>query len=212
MPLRIETPSVSLEAVLREPRGAGLRGAAVLCHPHPQYGGTMDNRVVYRAGKGAVDAGFAALRFNFRGVGGSTGSYDGGEGEQSDVSAAIAWLRRTYPELPLALIGFSFGAWVGLRAGIGDPGVGGLVGIGLPLAAYDFSFLAESPKPALYIVGTQDELCPKLRMEELARRLPAAAGVRWIDDADHFFVEHLDELQEAVAGFLRTTWPEKHRE
>jgi alpha/beta superfamily hydrolase len=212
MALRIVTPSVSLEAVLREPRATGLRGAAVLCHPHPQHGGTMDNRVIYRAGKGAMAAGFAALRFNFRGVGGSTGSYGGGVGEQSDVSAAISWLRRTYPELPLALIGFSFGAWVGLRAGIGDPGVGGLIGIGLPLSAYDFSFLAENPKPSLYIVGTQDEFCPKPKMEELAHRLPAAAGVRWIDKADHFFVEHLDEVQDAIAGFLRTTWPERYRE
>jgi alpha/beta superfamily hydrolase len=172
----------------------------------------MDNRVIYRASKGAISAGFAALRFNFRGVGDSTGAYDGGDGEKSDVSAAIAWLQRAYPGLPLALIGFSFGAWVGLQAGIADPRIRLLIGIGLPLTSYNFEFLISNSKPALCIVGTQDEHCPKSRMERLARRLPGSASVRWIEGADHFFVEHLDELQDVTAGFLRKAIPERYHE
>src|SRR5262245_39461653 len=120
MPLMIEGRSVELEAVLREPSEERLQGAAVVCHPHPSYGGTMDNRVVFRAAKSVVNAGWAALRFNFRGVGASTGTFDHGEGEKDDVLAAIEFLERRYPSRPLALVGFSFGAWVGLQVGAAD--------------------------------------------------------------------------------------------
>ena len=121
MGFKIRGDGVELEAILREPEVRPLLGAAVLCHPHPVYGGTMDNRVVYRAGKAVMEAGLAALRFNFRGVGASTGSYDHGEGEKDDASAAIDYLSAKYSGLPLVLVGFSFGAWVGLQAGCQDP-------------------------------------------------------------------------------------------
>ncbi len=137
----IPAGQVQLEAQLRQPKSA-LRGAVVLCHPHPVYGGTMDNRVIYRAAKCAAQEGFAALRFNFRGVGRSTGTFDQGLGEKDDVKAAMDWLGSKYPGLPLALVGYSFGAWVGLQVGCADPRIQAMVGLGLPLDLYDFDFLS----------------------------------------------------------------------
>jgi uncharacterized protein len=203
MSLRIAGRGVELEAILRLPdKKVPPRGAAVLCHPHPAYGGTMDNRVIFRAGKGATEAGVAALRFNFRGVGASTGEYDEGRGEQQDVAACIDWLKARYPNLPLVLVGFSFGAWVGLRVACEDPRVAAMVGLGLPVNHYDFEFLVENVKPALYIVGTRDEFCPRAKMERLARRLPAYSDLRWVENADHFFGDRIGEVQTLIATFL----------
>jgi uncharacterized protein len=200
----IDAGEVKLEARLWEPVEARPVGAALLCHPHPLYGGTMNNRVIYRAGKGAVEAGLAALRFNFRGVGASTGSYAGGAGEQKDAVALLSWLRQRYPDLPLGLIGFSFGAYVGLKVGAHDPSVSSLVGLGVPVKSYDFEFLIDIDKPSLYIVGTQDEFCPRDQMELLARRLPRTSAVSWVQGADHFFTRQVDEVQSRVRDFLRT--------
>jgi hypothetical protein len=162
----------------------------------------MDNRVVFRAGKSAVNAGWAALRFNFRGVGASTGSFDQGEGEQDDVRAAIDYVASKYPGLPLAVLGFSFGAWVGLRVGCQDPRIEALVGIGVPLTFYDFEFLADNPRPTLLVAGSEDEHCPRQAMERLARRLPPTTSVRWVDGGDHFFSADLDPLQSYISRFL----------
>ena len=129
----IPSRSLKLEATLRTPRVGEPRAAVVVCHPHPAYGGTMDNRVVYRTAKAAAEAGLAALRFNFRGVGASTGSFDEGAGEQEDVRSAIDWLDTRYPRLPLALAGFSFGSWVGLQVGSRHERIRALAGRGLPL-------------------------------------------------------------------------------
>ena len=201
MSFMIPAGAVQLEAVLREP-DSPPRGAAVLCHPHPVYGGTMDNRVVFRAGKAVMEAGFAALRFNFRGVGASTGSFDEGVGEREDVVSVIGWLERKCPGIPLALIGFSFGAWVGLQAGCSDPRIRALAGLGLPLNFYDFDFLVENPKPAIFIVGTKDEFCPREKMERFARRLPPSARAHLIDGADHFFTQQLDQVQGLIKDFF----------
>ncbi len=198
----IAAGDVKLEARLWEPEGTMPTGAALLCHPHPLYGGTMNNRVIYRAGKGAVTARLAALRFNFRGVGASTGTYSGGAGERKDVAALLGWLQQRYPRLPLALIGFSFGAWVGLQVAGQDPRVTALVGLGVPIQTYDFQFLIEIDKPALYIVGTRDEFCPRDQMETLARRLPRNSTVCWVDGADHFFTHQVEEVQTRVKDFL----------
>jgi len=202
MSLMIPGRSVRLEAVLRGPGHEPVRGAAVLCHPHPVHGGTMENRVIFRASKAAVRAGFAALRFNFRGVGASTGSFDKGEGEKDDVTAAIDWMGSKYPELPMVLIGFSFGAWVGLQVGCRDLRVQALVGLGLPLTHYDFDFLIDNPKPTLLIMGTRDEFCPREKMERLERRLPPASRLHWIDGAEHFFARELDDVQDLITGFF----------
>ncbi len=192
---------VQLEANLREPYGS-QRGAVVVCHPHPVYGGTMDNRIVYRAAKAAAAAGFAALRFNFRGAGMSTGHFDQGVGEIEDVTAAIRWLEDKYPDLPLGLIGYSFGAWVGLQVAYKDPRVAGMVGLGLPLDLYEFEFLIENPKPALYIVGTKDEFCSPASLNRFARRLRPSSFVHQIDEADHFFSNEADIVQGLICDFF----------
>jgi alpha/beta superfamily hydrolase len=203
MGLRIAGPSVELEAVLRVPDTEPLRAGAVLCHPHPVYGGTMDNRVVFRSGKAAMAAGLAALRFNFRGVGSSTGVFDNGAGETEDVRAATDYLAHKYPGLPLALIGFSFGAWVGLQVACQDPRIHAIVGLGLPLNSYDFEFLVDNSKPSLFVSGSNDKFCPREKMEGLAGRLPPSSTVRWIEGADHFFTNELEELQLIITDFLR---------
>ena len=162
----------------------------------------MDNRVVYRAGKAVIAAGMAALRFNFRGVGASTGAYDHGEGEQEDVVAAIDFLEARYPGVPLALVGFSFGAWVGLQVACRDPRIGAMVGLGLPVNFYDFDFLIANQKPARFIIGSRDEYCPRDKMERLARRLPETSTLQWIESADHFFSQALEELQRLITRFF----------
>jgi len=199
----IPAGSVQLEANLRQPKDGDLRGAVVLCHPHPLHGGTMDNRVIYHAGEAAISDGFAALRFNFRGVGASTGSFDEGIGEQEDVASAISWLAHKFPDLPLAVIGYSFGASVGLRVGCTDPRVKAMTGIAIPLDSYDFDFLYENRKPTLLIVGSQDQFCSQRRYGLLAHRLPETSQVYTINEADHFFADHIDEVQQLIADFFQ---------
>ncbi len=204
MTFMIQGRAGDLEALHREPKNISVRAAAVLCHPHPLYGGTMDNRVVYRAGKGALDAGLATLRFNFRGVGASTGFYDDGIGEQDDAISAIDWLECHYPKRPLVLIGFSFGAWVGLQVAARDARIKAVVGLGLPLSSFNFDFLVEFLKPSLYIVGTQDEHCPLGKITTLARRLPPSSTVSLIEGADHFFSRALDQMQTRITDFFKS--------
>ncbi|HTY64399.1 MAG TPA: alpha/beta fold hydrolase [Acidobacteriota bacterium] len=201
MSFMIPAGPVQLEANLREPAGSP-RGTAVVCHPHPVYGGTMDNRVVFRAAKAAAEAGFAALRFNFRGAGQSTGLFDQGVGEKEDVAAMIQWLTEKYPGIPMALIGYSFGAWVGLQVACSSPGIVAMVGLGIPLDLYSMEFLIENPKPALYIVGTKDEFCSQESLDGFARRLPASSFVHQIDEADHFFSNHADIVQGLIYDFF----------
>jgi len=169
----------------------------------------MDSRVIFRAGKAAMEAGFAALRFNFRGVGASTGSFDEGIGEKEDVGFVIDWLEKKYPGIPLALLGFSFGAWVGLQAACADPRIQAIAGLGLPLNFYDFDFLIENRKPALFIAGTQDEFCPRDRMERFTRRLPPTSKVLLVEGADHFFARELDQVQSLITDFLCEVTPGK---
>jgi hypothetical protein len=198
----ISAGGVQLEAQLREPK-TNLRGAVVVCHPHPVYGGTMDNRVVYRASKAAAEAGFAALRFNFRGAGRSTGQFDQGLGEREDAAAAIRWLGERYAELDLGIMGYSFGAWVGLDAGHAIPRIKALVGLGLPLDMYNFEFLLSNSKPALYIVGTRDDFCSKDNLDRFASRLPATSSLQRIEGSDHFFNGHVEDVQKLVMEFFQ---------
>jgi len=201
MLLMISAGSVELESNLREPDGE-LQGAVILCHPHPVYGGTMDNRIVYRAAKAAARAGFAALRFNFRGVGKSTGLYDNGLGEKEDVAAAIDWVEKKYPGKPLAIIGYSFGSWVGLQVGCPDPRIRAIIGIGLPLDLYSFEFLVDYSNPSLYIIGAQDEYCSLMNQQDLIRRLPSASKFNRIQGADHFFTDHVDDVEKLIEQFF----------
>lgn len=201
--ITIHAGSEQLEALLREPEKGSVRGAALLCHPHPLYGGDMNNRVIFRAAKASVGAGFAALRFNFRGVGRSTGCFENGLGEAEDVDAGIGWLEDRYPGIPLALIGFSFGAWVGLRIASRDSRVAAMVGLGVPLNEYDFGFLLNNAKPTLILVGTNDEFCAEEELDSLARDLPPQTMVHRIEGADHFFPWHLDRIQDLITESLQ---------
>ena len=189
-----------LEAILKEPRTGDLRGAALVLHPHPLHGGTMHNKVVFRAARALNDAGLVALRINFRGVGQSTGTHDHARGEQQDARVALDYLANTYPNLPLTLAGFSFGARVGLEVGIREERALNLIGIGTPINMYDFSFLQTCRKPLLLVHGARDEHGDAQRLRALAASVPADAHaqVEIIPDADHFFEGHLDEMSRVI--------------
>src|SRR6266403_2179796 len=145
-----------LEAILKKP-GTSVSGVALVLHPHPLGGGTMHNKVVFRAAAALNDAGLVTLRINFRGVGQSTGSYDEGRGERDDARAGLDYLAENYPGEEITLCGFSFGARVGLEVGVADERVAQLISIGTPVDKYDFSFLKECRKPILFVQGDGDE-------------------------------------------------------
>lgn len=195
-----------LEAILKEPDSAP-RGAAVLCHPHPLHGGTMHTKAVYRSAQALNEAGLVALRFNFRGVGASTGSYDEGVGEQDDLRAAVDWLLERHPELPLVVGGFSFGSMVALNVGAGDDRAAALLGLGLPVdldERYDFGFLADVDKPVLVVQGENDEFGPARRVKEVLAPLGSHITVVTVAGTDHYFEGRLDELRDAVRGYFET--------
>lgn len=203
--MQIPVSHGQLEATLKEPADGPLRGAAIVCHPHPIHGGTMHTKAVYRAAQGLNDAGLVTLRFNFRGVGTSTGSFDDGIGEQDDARAALDWMEKEYPHLPLVLGGFSFGSMVGLTVGCEDDRVVALLGLGLPVELedrYDYGFLGEAGKPTLVVQGEHDEFgSGELIAEALAEVGDHVSLVR-IPDTDHFFDGRLDELRAAVGGYF----------
>src|SRR5437660_12494440 len=155
--LFIPAPHGKLEAILKPPRIEPARGVALLLNPHPLFGGTMHNKVVFRAAAALNDAGFVSLRINFRGVGQSTGKHDEGRGERADVRAGLDYLAENYPGLEITLCGFSFGARVGLEVGIADDRVARLISICTPVDKYDFSFLEHCRKPILFVQGELDE-------------------------------------------------------
>ena len=199
----IPGPAGELEALLEwDPQIAAL-ATALICHPHPVYGGTMHNKVVFRAAKAALAAGLPTLRFNFRGAGKSAGTFDEGNGEREDVRAALNHLAERFPNLPIVLVGFSFGAWVGLAVGANDQRVTALVGLGLPVDSHDCSFLRQAAKPKLIIQGTHDQYGSRQRVEELYASLAQPKQIHWVEGADHFFAGHLPEVQEVLSGFLR---------
>jgi alpha/beta superfamily hydrolase len=180
------------------------RFAAVVCHPHPLHGGTMHNKVVFRAAKAAWQAGLPTLRFNFRGVGKSTGSFSDGIGEREDVTAALDYLGARFPAVPVCLIGFSFGASVGLRVGANDPRVVALVGLGVPVTSTNMDFLRGVLKPKLIIQGTRDQFGPRAQVESFYGLLAKPKQIYWVQNADHFFTGKLEEVQRVIREFLRS--------
>jgi hypothetical protein len=164
----------------------------------------MHNKVAFRAAKAAVEAGLPALRFNFRGVGKSTGSYSDGIGEGDDVTAALNSLAARFPAVPVCLIGFSFGATVGLRVGAADPRVAALVGLGVPVAVMNLDFLLGVLKPKLVIQGTLDQYGPRANVEAFYNSLAEPKQIRWVQNADHFFTGKLEEVQRVLSDFLKS--------
>jgi uncharacterized protein len=190
-----------LEAALRDPPDE-VRGGAVFCHPHPLYGGTMHNKAVYRAAEALNEAGLRALRFNFRGVGCSTGTYDDGIGEAEDARAALEWLRLGLPDAGVVLGGASFGSMVALGVGVDEPDVVALLALGLPVSDYDYSYLARTHKPVLAIQGELDQFASPREVERALGGLGDHITVRAVRGARHLFQEHIGELQEIITGFF----------
>jgi alpha/beta superfamily hydrolase len=192
-----------LEAILKEPNGE-IRGVALVCHPHPLGGGTMHNKVVYRAAAGLLDAGLVALRFNFRGVGASTGAHDDGEGERQDVLDALAFLTENYPNQPVTLAGFSFGSRVGSEVGMDDDRVVRLVSIGTPVDKYDFSYLKNVRKPILFVHGDSDEFGSVEHLNALVAPLAENTDATLIvfENCGHFFDNHLQQLRDAIHDWV----------
>ncbi len=191
-----------LEAILKEPRAQPVTGVALVLHPHPLFGGTMHNKVVFRAASALNDGGLIVLRINFRGVGQSTGEHDEGRGEREDVRAGLDYLVENYPAQEITLCGFSFGARVGLEVGVTDDLVNRLISIGTPVDKYDFSFLAGCRKPILFVQGDHDEYGKVDRLRELAAKIKAPVELRVIAGAGHFFDDQLDELKAVITEWV----------
>ncbi len=165
----------------------------------------MHNKVAYRAAKSALLAGLPTLRFNFRGAGTSEGEHTGGPGERDDVRAALDYLSSHFPGVPVCLMGFSFGAWVGLEVGATDARVSTLVGLGVPVNMSDLNYLRGVVKPKLIIQGTRDQYGSVAQVTEFYQSLSEPKQIHWVEGADHFFTARLDEVQEVLVQFLTST-------
>ncbi len=188
---------------------------ALVLHPHPEHGGTMNNRVVYALYQSFVERGFSTLRFNFRGVGRSEGMYDRGEGELSDAASALDWLQTYNSEAPICWIGgFSFGAWIGMQLLMRRPEVSGFLSVAPPANTLDFSFLAPCPTSGLMVQGSADHLVPTDSVKELIVKLTTQKSItidyKQVRGANHFFSDHLDEMMKAVDAYLDTHLPKEH--
>jgi len=209
--LFFDGPMGRLEALLNA-GAANATHAAVVCHPHPLFGGTLHNKVVFHTMKALNSFGFPVLRFNFRGTGLSQGEHDHGDGEVSDVRAALDWLDAEY-HLPMVFAGFSFGAAVGLRAACADTRVRAVIGVGTPVGpvaadsevprAYTFEFLQDCMRPKLFVSGARDQFGPRAKLEALIASIPEPKKLVMIEGADHFFEGRLRELREAIETWVR---------
>ncbi|HEX6125823.1 MAG TPA: alpha/beta fold hydrolase [Pyrinomonadaceae bacterium] len=192
-----------LEAILKEPTG-DPKGIGLVCHPHPLGGGTMHNKVVFRAAAGLLDAGLVTLRFNFRGVGASTGEHKDVAGGREDVRDALDYLAKEYPDQPITLAGFSFGSRTGMEVGLADDRVVRLISIGTPVDKYDdYDFLAALRKPILFVHGDKDEFGSVENVQKLYDLVSpyADAKLTVFENCGHFFDDHLDELRETIKSW-----------
>jgi alpha/beta superfamily hydrolase len=206
--LFVEGPAGKLEALLNVGK-ADATHCALVCHPHPLFGGTMHNKVVFHAMKALHAFGFPVLRFNFRGAGRSQGMHDNGHGEQDDVRAGLAWLKQQF-SLPVIFAGFSFGTAVGSRVACGDPDVRAIVSMGTPVEAegraYSFAFLAECRKPKLFLSGDHDEFAPHEPLERIVESAADPKELVFIP-GDHYFSGHLDEMRLTIESWLGELLP-----
>jgi len=212
--LFLEGPAGRLEALLNEGSHHATH-AALVSHPHPLYGGSLHNKVVFHAMKALNAFGYPVLRFNFRGTGLSQGEHDNGVGEVDDVRAALDWLDREF-HLPLIFAGFSFGAAIGLQAACPDRRVEAVIGLGIPAVpaderVYDLSFLQNCAKPKLFVSGSRDQFGPRAELERLMESLSQPKRLVLIEGADHFFAGRLRELREAIEGWIREVMVEEPR-
>ena len=191
-------PAGRLEALYRDLQDPAA--VAVVCHPLPTGGGTLHNKVVFRAARGLENANVATLRFNFRGVGASGGHFENGEGEQDDVTAAIEWVKKKHPDKKLFVGGFSFGAWVATRVACERTDIDAMFLIGTPVNKYDFGYLRHCERPMLFIHGTQDEHGDVARLEKLVQQVRNAESVV-VTGADHFFTKQLEVLEETIRAW-----------
>ena len=185
-------------------RGAPI---AVILHPHPQFGGTMNNQIVYNLYYTFAERGFSVLRFNFRGVGRSQGNFDHGSGELSDAAAALDWVQGLHPNAGQCWIaGFSFGAWIGMQLLMRRPEIEGFISVAPPANLYDFSFLAPCPSSGLIIHGDKDAVVPHKDVTGLVDKLKTQKGIvieqKVVPGANHFFDGKLEPLMETVTGYL----------
>lgn len=194
-------PAGRLEALLDEPVEAP-RTAVVLAHPHPEHGGTMHTKVVFRAAKAFQQIGCAVLRFNFRGVGLSAGAHDGGDGEREDYRAALEFMAARHPSVELWAAGFSFGAWIALTVGATSDRVTLLFGIASPVEYHAFDALRRSTKPKFFVHGERDELCTLSAMRQLYAELLEPKELVVIDAADHLFDGKTQEVGDAIEDLL----------
>jgi alpha/beta superfamily hydrolase len=201
-------PAGRLEALLEEPEDSAPRAAALVCHPHPQHGGTMHNKVVHRMARGLRRSGHVVLRFNYRGVNLSEGTYAGGEGELQDAQVALAYLRGRYVDLPYTIAGFSFGSRIALRLGCGDGSVNGahpatptrIIAVGFPTAYSDRSNLEGCITPRVFIQSTHDEFGAIEELRATFENLPEPKQLILVEARDHFFSGALEQLEEKIAG------------
>lgn len=201
----IPAPHGMLEALLRTSDaadGGPPRMAALVCHPHPLGGGTMHNKVVFRIAEALGEVGMPSLRFNFRGVGRSTGAYGEGVGEAEDVRSALDALAARFPGVPLCLAGFSFGAWVGLPIGCADDRVRQIVGAGVPTGSLPVDALAGCAKPKLIVQGERDEYGPPAALRPWFDALPEPKRLITVPGTDHFFTDHQSELRAAILAYF----------
>jgi uncharacterized protein len=201
----LEGPAGKLEALLNEGLPSATH-AALVCHPHPLYGGTMHNKVVYHAMKALNSFGFPVLRFNFRGAGLSEGEHDQGRGEVEDVRTALNWLHSQFA-MPMIFCGFSFGAATGLRAACPDPRIVGMIALGTPVSAegrfYSYDFLETCTHPKLFVSGSRDQFAPEQNLRRLFTQVAEPKEMTLIDAADHFFEGRLNELQATIHDWVK---------
>lgn len=204
MSRRIETHFLAgaagrLEALLEEPEDAEPVQAALVCHPHPQHGGTMHNKVVYRTARGLRRAGAAVLRFNYRGVNLSEGAYAQGEGELDDARVALNWLLDRYPNLPFTIAGFSFGSRIALRLGAEHRLATRLFVLGFPTRLSDgIDRFLVNPAPRIFVQSTNDEFGPRPVFTDFFERVEGKKKLVWIESRDHFFADAQQELEETI--------------
>lgn len=196
--LTLSGPVGGLEALLEEPDHSEPRIAAVVCHPHPLYGGTMHNKVVYRIARGLRRAGIVVLRFNFRGVGRSEGAHGHMTGEVEDARTALEYLRGRYPQLPFAMAGFSFGSRAIMTLGCELGTAEFLMGVGFSTRMGSWDFLSQCKTPKVFIHSTHDEFGPRVDFERMYEGVAEPKRMIWIEAADHFFAGALEELEERV--------------